>query len=131
MYSGSYMGTVQWQAATASVPALKAIAPMITSMDFYRAPWFSPGGALALECTLGWSLGMAIAECSRQLLAGAGDLSDLMALVGWMGDDEWVRATPLADKPLVFKYMPWLAEVFEHPGRDDFWLDVAIERVIS
>jgi putative CocE/NonD family hydrolase len=129
MYSGSYMGTVQWQAAATGVPALKAIAPMITSMDFYRAPWFSPGGALALECTLGWSLGMAIAECSRQLGAGAGDLSELMSLVGWMGNDEWLRATPLADKPLVIKYMPWLADVFEHPSRDDFWQDMPIERV--
>jgi uncharacterized protein len=129
MYSGSYMGTVQWQAAATGVGALKAIAPMITSADFYRAPWFSPGGAFSLECTLGWSLGMAVAECSRQLSAGAGELSDLLSLVGWMGNDEWLRTTPLADKPLVFKYLPWLADVFEHPSRDEFWQDGPSERV--
>ncbi|HEX4430852.1 MAG TPA: CocE/NonD family hydrolase [Frankiaceae bacterium] len=129
MYSGSYMGMVQWQAAATGIPALKAIAPMITSADFYRAPWFSAGGAFSLECTLGWSLGMAIAECSRQLAAGTGDLSDLLCLVGWMGKDEWLRATPLADKPLVFKYLPWLADVFEHPSRDGFWEGSPSERV--
>jgi putative CocE/NonD family hydrolase len=130
MYSGSYQGMVQWQAASAGVPSLKAIAPMVTSMDFYQAPWYSPGGAFSLECTLSWSLAMAIAQCTRQLSSGNGDASDLRSLSELMADkDKWLTSTPVAEQPLIIKYVPWLAEVFAHPCRDEFWQTAPIEKV--
>jgi putative CocE/NonD family hydrolase len=129
MFSGSYLGMVQWAAASMGVPALKAIAPMVTSMDFYRAPWYSPGGAFSLECTLSWSAAMAIAECGRRLAAGEGDPSDLQSLGELLSAPAWLRATPVREQPLICKYLPWFADVVAHPSRDEFWLDDPIERV--
>jgi putative CocE/NonD family hydrolase len=36
MYGASYFGATQWLTATAAPPALKAIAPTITSSDYYE-----------------------------------------------------------------------------------------------
>ncbi len=54
LWGQSYLGFVQWHAASTGVPGLKAIAPGVTSADLYRAPWHDPGGALSLDSTLGW-----------------------------------------------------------------------------
>jgi uncharacterized protein len=131
MFSGSYLGLVQWQAASTGVPALKAIAPTVTTTDFYRWPWYSPGGALSLECTLGWSLSMALSECVRRVSAGRADAPDLTALAALMNSDDWLWNTPVADHPLVMKYLPWLDEVLAHPGRDEFWQDAPCELVTA
>lgn len=42
MWGGSYMGFTQWLAAAHASPALRAIAPVMSSADLYRAPWYSP-----------------------------------------------------------------------------------------
>lgn len=45
MFGASYLSFVQWDAASARPVALKAIAPALTSTDYYSV-WYSPGGAL-------------------------------------------------------------------------------------
>lgn len=37
-FGGSYLGFVQWHAASIGVSGLKAIAPVMASADLYRAP---------------------------------------------------------------------------------------------
>jgi predicted acyl esterase len=44
----SYLGFVQWASASAS-DRLKAIAPAVTTTDYYTTPWYSEGGALSLQ----------------------------------------------------------------------------------
>ena len=131
MFGGSYMGMVQWLAASIGVPALKAIAPMVTSADPYRAPWYSSGGAFSAEVTVSWAVSMAAAECARQIARGAADADDLAALSALLSPEQWLGPAPLAELPLVAKYLPWIDSVFAHPTRDEFWQGSAIDRVSS
>ncbi len=52
-FGASYLGWVQWGLAAQGPAALKAIAPAVTTADYYAAPWYSEGGALSLHMTCG------------------------------------------------------------------------------
>lgn len=132
MYGASYLGFVQWQAAVTGVPGLKAMAPAVTSADLYRAPWYSPGGALSLDTILAWTTLMAMnglqrqLSSGRQLPAGRSDPRDLMALAGSVASpDALMAATPVAEQALLARYMPWLTELLAHPAADEFWQQYA------
>jgi putative CocE/NonD family hydrolase len=45
-YGPSYLGFVQWAGATAS-GRVKAVAPCVTTTDYYTTPWYSDGGAMS------------------------------------------------------------------------------------
>ena len=51
MVGGSYIGATQWLAAISQAPHLKAIAPNITSSDYYEG-WTYQGGAFQLGAML-------------------------------------------------------------------------------
>ncbi|WP_278374182.1 CocE/NonD family hydrolase [Sphingobium xenophagum] len=122
MWGASYLGLVQWQAAATGTPALKAIVPTITSADFYRAPWYSSGGALSLQTVIMWSVVMAMKAATGKSPLSETDLVDVAKLAAMMQNlDSVLRETPVADKPLVTKYLPWLKDVLAHPARDEFW----------
>ena len=122
MWGASYLGLVQWQAAATGTPALKAIVPTITSADFYSAPWYSSGGALSLHTVIMWSVLMAMNAAIRKLPLGEADPADVAQLAAMMQNlDSVLKETPVADKPLVTKYLPWLNDVLAHPARDEFW----------
>ena len=59
MYGGSYVGATQWLAAVAKPPHLSAIAPGITSDDYYEG-WTYQGGAFQLNFALSWALSLAL-----------------------------------------------------------------------
>ena len=48
MMGGSYVGIVQWKAALANNPHLKAIFPVVSGYDDYRDRYYSTGGAMKL-----------------------------------------------------------------------------------
>lgn len=130
----SYLGFVQWQTASTGVSGLKAIAPGVTSADLYRAPWHSPGGALSLDSLLGWSTMMCLNEVQRALARGAADPNDLINLVADLADrSSLTTVTPVANHPLIVKYLPWIVDVaIGHPDRDEIWESLApIDRVSS
>ena len=56
MYGPSYLGWVQWAAATHGVEGLRAIAPTVSSTDAYLEPWYSPAGALSWQTAWMWSV---------------------------------------------------------------------------
>ena len=60
----SYLGFVQWATASACRD-LKAIAPAVTTTDYYSTPWYSEGGALSLHAMQTWTTMMALAEAQR------------------------------------------------------------------
>lgn len=128
-WGGSYLGFVQWQTASTGVDGLRAIAPSVTSADLYRAPWYSRGGALSLDCLLTWSTTMSLNELQRRLADGEddGDAHDLPILSAAMGDmSDALRSTPTAEQPLLQRYLPWvLDQVIEHPERDATWTSIA------
>lgn len=126
MYGPSYLGLVQWQAAAADTPALKAIVPMVTCADIYSL-WYSRGGALSLQLLLFWSTIMALNAAMRALPGGKADLADIQQLAATLQNpDPLYWAKPVGDQPLLKKYLPWFDDVMAHPMRDDFWKALSV-----
>lgn len=126
-FGASYLGFTQWAIASQAPAGLKAIAPTVTSSDYYASPWYSDGGALSLHMSLWWSTVMGVLGAQRSLANGTGDLDPLMALVGALGDlDARLRSMPTADQPALEHQAPWYAEWLAHPDRDAFWRDQSV-----
>ncbi len=66
MVGGSYLGSTQWLLAKEHPEALRAIAPVVTTANYYQAPFRHQGGVLDLGCALSWSLGMVPEELQRR-----------------------------------------------------------------
>src|ERR1700728_1135982 len=56
-YGPSYLGFVQWASVSGGAP-VKAIAPAVTTTDYYTTPWFSEGGAASWHTLQSWSTQM-------------------------------------------------------------------------
>jgi putative CocE/NonD family hydrolase len=125
-YGASYLGFVQWASASAAAP-LKAIAPAVTTTDYYSTPWYSEGGALSLHAIQTWTTMMALADVQRAVGAGTGDPQALMGLVGMAADpDAYLAELPVQVRPLLEKQWPWWGELLAHPARDDFWQNLSV-----
>ncbi|HYZ84753.1 MAG TPA: CocE/NonD family hydrolase [Bryobacteraceae bacterium] len=55
MEGGSYLGHVQWRAATQNPPSLVTVYPMVASTDIYKN-WLTHGGAFRLSFNYGWGV---------------------------------------------------------------------------
>lgn len=133
-WGASYLGFVQWLLAATGGPELKAIAPAVTSADLYRAPWHTPGGALSLDCLVTWSALMSGNELRRGLATGDADPADMNAVFAAMADGTVLTSrTPVADQPLIAKYLPWIVDsAMGHPDRDETWTELsALDRAGS
>jgi putative CocE/NonD family hydrolase len=126
MVGGSYFGATQWLAATQSPPALRAIAPFVTTDQYYES-WAYQGGAFQLGFNLHWCLlSLGLGELLRQITAGSAKPERLAELIEAIDDnDALYRRLPLVDVPelagLADYYQDWLA----HPAYDDYWQAVA------
>jgi putative CocE/NonD family hydrolase len=126
MWGGSYMGFTQWQAAPHDAPALRAIAPVMSSADPYAAPWRSPGGALSQDAVLTWGTLSALRNLSRGDADGHDDAADARVLLSGLADPHLLHdSLPVARRGALTRYLPWLGEVLDHPERDAFWRDVS------
>ncbi|RVX40808.1 hypothetical protein EDD27_3238 [Nonomuraea polychroma] len=127
-FGPSYLGFTQWAAASTGVEGLRAIVPMVSSADLYRAPWYSPGGAMSLHTGLAWSHTQAANVLRGDVHLDAEKARDLAALGAVMADpDAVVRHTPTCDHPLLAKRMPWmLSEVLRRPDRDEHWQALSV-----
>ena len=123
MYGGSYVGATQWLAALAKPPHLSAIAPAITSDDYYEG-WTYQGGAFQLNFALSWALGLAafnIDNLSRVL----GDLSSehqcLIDSLDAFADT--AHFLPLESVPAFARddIAPYYRDWVEHYQNDDYW----------
>ncbi|ADB48897.1 X-Pro dipeptidyl-peptidase domain protein [Conexibacter woesei DSM 14684] len=106
MVGASYEGMTQWLAASAAPPALRAIAPLVTSVDPYDG-WAYQGGAFELGFGLLWNAGNLASEPLAQ------DPRDDFEAAA--------RRRPLRelapDAGLAGFHRDWLG----HPGRDGWW----------
>lgn len=123
-YGMSYFGMTQWGAAVSGHPALKAIVPMMTGMDFYKGAWFSPGNAMSAATTSTWFISAGLNEL---MLAESSEgnralISDITA--GLLSGTDLVDFTPLADHPLLAPNTAAASafhELLDHPSYDTFW----------
>jgi hypothetical protein len=122
MVGSSYFGATQWLAASEAPAALKAIAPFVTTDQYYES-WSYQGGAYQLGFTLTWTLlTLALGEMTRRTAAGAAKAEDFAALVAAVdATDELLKRTPLRDVPELEGLAPYYNDWLDHPSYDDFW----------
>jgi len=126
MMGASYYGATQWLAATEAPPALKAMAPFITT-DQYYDKWTYQGGAFQLGFILQWATAtFGVAEAVRRALAGSIDPAGIGAAIAAA---DAVPAhywhTPLSDLPGLADRAPYVADWLAHPAYDDYWKAIA------
>jgi putative CocE/NonD family hydrolase len=105
MMGGSYVGIVQWKAALANNPHLKAIFPVVSGYDDYRDRYYSTGGALKLGNRLEW-------------------MAENLRAPGYRQDfGKFVLHLPVrsADVAALGWTSPMYREIIEHPAFDSFW----------
>ena len=111
MHGGSYMGFVQWAAASQGSEFLKCIAPRIVGTSIYH-DWMFPGGAFHLSFFLYWNLRM------------TGRSAQNLSLYNFQ---ELARVLPLKDIPnRAGQPGTHLDRIFEHPSYDSFWKAMSI-----
>ena len=122
MMGASYYGATQWLAATQAPPALKAIAPFITT-DQYFEKWTYQGGAFQLGFMLQWaSVTFGVAEAVRRFMRGAGDAAGVGSAIGAadaVAANYW--HLPLCELPEVANLTPYVKDWLAHPDYDDYW----------
>ena len=122
MMGASYYGATQWLAATQAPPALKAIAPFITT-DQYHEKWTYQGGAFQLGFMLQWaSVTFGVAEAVRRVMRGAGDATGVGSAIGAadaVAANYW--HLPLCKLPEVANLTPYVKDWLAHPDYDDYW----------
>jgi len=125
-YGPSYLGFTQWASVSAGAP-VKAIAPAVTTTDYYTAPWFSEGGAASWHAVHSWSTQMAMVNTLRQLSRGDGDPQLLGELTGMMANPQpHLEALPASRQPAVEKVWPWFTQMLSHASRDEWWQDLSV-----
>jgi uncharacterized protein len=123
LQGGSYLGHVQWRAASLAPASLVAIFPAVASTNIY-ANWITLGGAFRLSFNYGW---------------GVVRMPDRIMLPQYWHTESYapselkyetiLRYLPLRDGDLqsagyeVKHYRDWIA----HPGYDGYWKEISDE----
>lgn len=122
----SYYGATQWLAAMESPPALKAMAPFITT-DQYYDKWTYQGGAFQLGFILQWATAtFGVAEAVRRVVAGqatGASIGEAIASADAVAERYW--HTPLAELPGLGDRAPYVADWLAHPDYDTYWQAIA------
>lgn len=125
MVGGSYIGATQWLTAIAQAPHLKAIAPNITSSDYYEG-WAYQGGAFQLGAMLFWNVPTLAADRASR----AGKMRTVERLL--IESDNLIphyEHLPLKTVPILHDdglssyYFDWL----DHPTYDSYWKAIAVK----
>ena len=121
----SYLGITQWLLAKEHPEALRAMAPFITTSDYYQAPW-RHGGVFGLGLSLWWSVVMAMEELQRQPQQGKASMQQMGTLMQMMSDlPSQFEHLPLVDMPLLRDFAPSYFDWLAHPNYDDYWRSIA------
>jgi uncharacterized protein len=108
MWGISYGGITSLEAAAAQPPHLRAIIPIYAGFDIY-SDWFYPGGCFNCLGVGGWASLMLAMQLAPPMFHDAAGR--------W--EDVW-RERLASSEPY---FVPWL----DHPARDAFWQDRAID----
>lgn len=112
MSGGSYLGSVQWQAAVTGSTFLKTIVPKVIGNNLHESPQYQ-GGAFQLGWAATWVLRM------------AGRSTQSIDLYNW---DQMFLTLPLSDIPeAAGKDIPYYQDWIDHPDYDEYWKRMAID----
>jgi uncharacterized protein len=132
-FGPSYLGFVQWASASTGASNLKAISTGVTSTDYYKAPWYSEGGALSLNTMYGWSTRMGVGHALRDLktLSDPNLISEryqeIQVLMNILANPiQHLSKMPLSGQRHLEKHFPLWFEWIDHPSRDQYWVDQAV-----
>ncbi len=122
MMGASYYGATQWLAATERPPALRTIAPFITTDQYYDR-WTYQGGAFQLGFMLQWATAtFGVGEAVRRVMRGVASPADIQAAI--TAADEvpaQYQHLPLTDVPNLRELTPYYLDWLKHPSYDDYW----------
>jgi putative CocE/NonD family hydrolase len=134
MFSGSYVGLTQWQAADRTPPHLLAIAPDVTASD-YHDNWTYVDGEFDLWFAQSWihvTFGQEI--LLRDLLAMGMPRDQANAKVARFAQagtnhllDDWVWQLPLVSFPVYQAIAPYYYDWLRHPDYDEHWKRLDIQ----
>jgi uncharacterized protein len=126
MMGASYYGATQWLAAGENPPALKVLAPFITT-DQYHDKWTYQGGAFQLGFMLQWATAnFGVGEVVRRIgrgEAGVPDIGAAIAAADRVAKD--YAHLPLVDHPELLRLTPYLKDWLAHPDYDEYWQAIA------
>jgi hypothetical protein len=122
----SYYGATQWLAAGEQPPALRAMAPFITTDQYYDR-WTYQGGAFQLGFMLQWAAStFAVGEVVRRLGQGQAGMAELgAAIAGADGVAAAYEHLPLTDVPGLKDLAPYYLDWLAHPSYDAYWQTAA------
>lgn len=124
---GSYLGHVQWRAASLQPPNLVAMFPAVASTNIY-ANWITLGGAFRLSFNYGWG----VVRMPNRIMLPQYWHSEKYAPAE-LQYETILKHLPLKDGDLqsagyaVKHYRDWVA----HPGYDDYWREISDEEHFS
>jgi putative CocE/NonD family hydrolase len=124
---GSYLGHVQWRAASLAPPSLVAMFPAVASTNIY-ANWITLGGAFRLSFNYGWGV---VRMPNRIMLPQYWHSENYSPQE--LKYETILKHLPLKDGDLesasyaVQHYRDWVA----HPGYDDYWKEISDEENFS
>ena len=118
----SYYGATQWLAASEQAPALRAMAPFITTDQYYDR-WTYQGGAFQLGFMLQWAAStFALGEVVRRLGQGRASMAQFAAVIaGGDGVTAAYEHLPLSDVPGLEEFAPYYRDWLAHPSYDEYW----------
>ncbi len=121
MSGPSYLGMVQFAAATHAPAALKAMVPIVTPADYHWGLAYRQG-AFQLGQVLGWHLLKSGQELAYRAAGGQDVGAEMAALVRLMASPRAGYAyLPLASVPAVSHILPSWRRWLEHEDRDRYW----------
>lgn len=120
----SYYGAAQWLAAGQAPGHLAAIAPFLSSPDYYGG-WAYRGGAFELGFQLLWGFVLGSGELLRRIGEGRATVEQLLAHLGGVDSiGELYRHLPLDDLGALGDLAPHYFEWLAHPNYDHHWQKV-------
>lgn len=121
MYGFSYVGATQWLAASQAPPHLAAIAPAMTSSDYYDG-WAYQGGAFSLAFDESWPVSDLAPTTARR--TGVQSLVDKLNRAKFVLHSSY-SYLPIRSYPWLFPDKPEIAGYFydwvNHPTWDSYW----------
>ena len=127
MQGGSYLGHVQWRAATQAPPSLVTIFPAVASTNIYRN-WLTHGGAFRLSFNYGWGV---VRMPNRIMLPQYWHTESYSPQE--LKYDTILWHLPLKDADLrsggyaVKHYRDWL----RHQSYDDYWREISDDELFE